>query len=262
MARFRRYKKKAAPRRRRFGRRAPRRTKRIARRKQIPRNVASVTESFDIDVKLGQGNNYTLFALGDAEFDRAQQVAKAYREFRIKFAQVIFQFPYNVFAPNVSSEPRWWVFTDPRDAIPDNYTKGLLQDMGYKPRRARGMQKVTWAPYVTIGVTENQVAPTAYFPHLIKKHPWLSTNNGANSVDNTQWDPSTVLHSGIKWLMEDTNSPALQLPIKAQVRVCFQFRKPVWYNESGTQVALEIAQNREEETPDLVVEGPAVAHVD
>jgi len=179
-------------------------------------------------------------ALADPVYDRAQTVAKAYQEFRIKYIEVRFHFPFNTFQPGVSVLPRWWIFHDPKDVVPDNYTKGLLEDMGYKPRRAVGTQKVRFRPKISIGTGDVVINPppagvNQWWPQQFKTSPWLPVNMNAKTNNNTNLAFNVLEHAGIKWLIEDVLNPVDPLPIQTNVRVCFQFRKPVWYVSTGSE---------------------------
>jgi len=243
----------------------PRRFRRAARRpmRTIAPNVASVIESFELPaVTFGAPDNYDDFALANSYFDRAQQVAKAYREFRIKWVELRFMFPYNSYEPGSGAGiPTWCLVTDPRDAIPDNYNKGLLLDMGKKYKKCMGMQRIVFAPYIRTGGLFDEGTypyPSAqlpiFHPVTIRKHPWIPCNMAASTTDNTAFAASSMPHTGVKWDIDAIGTVSPQPGIHVQVRVCFQFRRPVWYVTEPPPEVQALAQN-EEDTPDLVHEG-------
>lgn len=205
------------------------------RMRSIGTNVASIIESYSQPLaQYGMRGDCTAKALADIPFDRAQQVAKAYREFRIKWISVQFNFPFNTFAPGVAVKPRLWFFKDPNDQVPYDYTVDLLQDMGFKPTYAVGQKTYTFRPTVAVAATEGPAIPPdvvdKWYPQRYVKSPWLSTNRNAGRADNRTFAPSEILHNGVKWFIENTSSPPNPYPVQTNIRVCFQFRKPIWYH--------------------------------
>ena len=257
---------------RRLRRRTMRRTRSKFQRKRSMRsigsNVAGVIESWDTSLAYGTAQNFAPITLNDAVYDRAQQVAKAYREFRIKKVELFFHFPFNTFAPNISggaSKPRWWFVYDPRKLIPNNFNKGIFEDMGIKPRIAMGHQKVTFIPRILTPQVWSVSAPPGFtqLPHGTKRRPWLPCNLNGGFTAWGAFLASDVQHFGCKWLTEDPVSPPQGQPYTVNVRVHFQFRKPVWYVTSSTEAnvvqpaALLHAvpeQEIDEEEEDCVVE--------
>lgn len=245
----------------------PRRAKRSMRRsRSIAPNVASIIESFDEVGTFGQSGLIDDIYLGAPAFDRAQQVAKAYQEFRIKKIEVRFHFPFNAFSPNVSGGstlPRWWLVHDPRQVIPINFGKNLLNDMGIKPRRAIGTHKVTFIPTALAPIQINPVIgpPLNNTPHLFRRRPWLPCSQDAGYTGQpVAFLPSLVRHYGLKYHVGDPVSPPAAQPFEINVRVTFQFRKPVWYRAGVSDEAAPAASLRtfrpleDDEEEDFTVE--------
>lgn len=238
--------------------------------RSIAPNCAGLIESFDTQANYGMSAIVGPLTLSDAVFDRAQQVARAYKEFRIKKIQVFINFGFNTFSPNMaggSVRPRWWLAYDPKREIPSNFNKGLLEDMGVKPRAAVGLQRVTFVPRVLMPQAEvvGAIGTASYIPSASRRRPWLPCNRSAGYQPFGAFLPSQVGHYGLKWYVEDPVSPAANQPINVQIRVHFQFRRPVWYatsSEEATVIApsmlrgvLPAVDVEDEDEADLTVEG-------
>lgn len=239
--------------------RSYKRSRRMRGKRSIAPNVASIIESYDEICNFGISNTWGGLSLSSPMFDRAQQVAKAYREFRIKKIEFRFHFPFNSFEPNVAAEPRWWLMFDPRREIPVNFTKGLIDDMGIKPRRAIGQKKVIIVPHTMSPITEmaGAIGVQTTLPQGTRRRPWLPCCASAGFTNWGAWIPSTIQHHGLKWLATDPKSPPVANPYNVNVRVFFQFRKPVWYNSSSEPAPTLQMRNvleDDEEEADIVVE--------
>lgn len=228
---------------RRTRRRAPpRRTRRPAARRppmrrrmpmrRVPRaittNTASIKENYSQVVPDGAVIYGRAFQLSQAQFDRAQTVAQAYQEFRIKYIKFTFRPSADTFTPVAgNSMPTLYYMIDKTNSIPTNATYGTFLSLGCRPIRMDDKQiKVVWKPSVLVSTaTAAGVAQASQY----QERPWLSTNANAFNP-GVAWAPSAVDHLGIVFFVTKIN-PADTISYNVDIELVFQFRKPNWRAE-------------------------------
>ena len=164
--------------------------------------------------------------MSDLAYDRAQTVAQAFQEFRIKYVKYTFQPSADTFplaAGNVI--PQMYFMVDRANAIPTNATLQTLLDMGAKVQRFDDKNKtIAFKPSVLI------TAPASALVNTGSKYtlrPWLSTN--ANSqAPGPVWAPSAIDHQGLVVYITKINPATPAVAVNVDVEVVFQFRKPLW----------------------------------
>lgn len=229
-----RAKRVAARYRRAFGRRPPRRVPRPPR--AITTNTASVKECYQLQIPDGQmvfGRN---FALNNVQFDRAQTVAQAYQEFRIKYIKLTFRPSADTFQPIAGNViPQLYYMIDKTNSIPTTADANTMFSLGCRPKRFDDKNiVVAWKPAT---IQASYTAPGVATAQQMIVSPWLSTNANAYNPAGA-WAPSGVDHLGIVFYVVKIN-PADALNYFVDVEVVFQFRKPNWKGESAVE-GLEI----------------------
>jgi len=217
-------------------RRVPRRRGRKARKARVTKtrkmykspivNTASIRENYTIDIVGNVLNFYNSFELADVTFDRAQTVAQAYQEYRMKYIKLTFRPSADTF-PVVAGNtiPQLYFMLDKANAIPTTANLQTFLDMGCRPIRFDDRNIVkAWKPTV---LTADKTSAGASTAAQIRTSPWLSTN--ANAGGNPAvWSPSTVDHLGCVFYVTKVNTPDPLLPYKVDVETVFEFRKPLW----------------------------------
>lgn len=218
------------------------------KRRIIPRkfkantNTASVKEAYQLPIPDGNVVFFRSVQLADIIYDRAQQVAAAYQQFRIKYVKLTFRPSADTF-PAVAGNviPQLYFMKDLVNAIPTNATSDTFYSMGCRPRRMDDKNLVyAWKPST---LTADIVAPGVTTAAQMKISPWLSTNaNSGNPV--AAWAPSQVDHLGCAFYVVKIN-PGDALQYIVDVEVEFQFRKPVWRgSDSAEQNNLKITNGQ------------------
>jgi len=204
--------------RRRYGRKA-------MGRKRIVRNTASLCETFTTSVNDG-AMNFLQHQLADLMYDRAQAVAQAYQEFRIKYIVYKFQPSADTFAPAAGNViPQLYFMLDKANAIPTDASITTLQDMGCQPIRFDNKNIVkAYKPNVLIA---DKVTITASAAAQVRTSPWLSTNNNS-ATSAPGWSPSQVDHFGAVFFVTKMNPQTPNIKYNVDVTACFEFRKPLW----------------------------------
>lgn len=214
------------------------RTRRVSRKRLTlsrrrpyvaPTNSASVKETYSTTVMDGAMTFFRQTQLGDAVFDRSQQVASAFQQYRIKYIKLTFRPSADTFTPVVgNSIPQLYFMYDKNNAIPTNATSDTLYSMGAKPHRMDDKNLVfAWKPSV-LNTSLGQAGATTSADVLTR--PWLSTNANAQNP-GAAWAPSTIAHLGCVWYVTKINAQdALEYTV--DVEVVFQFRKPTWKGSS------------------------------
>lgn len=238
--------------RRKTARRTVRKTYRkrgVRRARRIPRaittNTASVKECYSAQVPDGQLIFARQTQLADPSFDRAQTVAQAYQQFRIKYIKMTFRPSADTFAPVAGNIiPQLYFMLDKSNSIPTNANMGTFLSMGCRPRRMDDKNLVyVWKPTVlNTSLAQGGVMTSAD----LLTSPWLSTNNNAQQP-GAAWAASTIAHLGCAFMVTKIN-PNDNINYLVDLEVVFQFRKPLWkveqsseapqtsYNLSGGQV--------------------------
>lgn len=206
------------------------RKRRAIYRKRVPRsittNTAAIKENYTVQIQDGNMTFFRNVQLADLSYDRAQTVAQAFQEFRIKYVKYTFQPSADTFpiaAGNVI--PQMYFMIDRANAVPTNITIGQLRDMGAKVQRFDDKNKViAFKPSVLMS---GQSAPGADVASQIKLRPWLSTNANSGNI-GAAWAPSAIDHQGLVMFITKINPATPPVPVNVDVEVVFQFRKPLW----------------------------------
>lgn len=231
---------------RRLGYRLPRVPGRV--RRTAPINTATVKECVSIRPEDGSSIYFRNWQLADLSFDRAQQVAKAYQEFRIKYIKFTFQPSADTF-PVVAGNaiPQLYFMVDKLNSLPTNMLESDFKDMGCRPHRfdARNVV-VAFKPSVLVADYTGSNVVTA---SQMRISPWLSTNANSGTGASPVWAPSEVDHTGLVAFVTRTNpASTIPVPFKLDIELVFEFRKPLWkvavggtsfeYNGNGELVEL------------------------
>lgn len=195
-------------------------------RRPITTNTASVRENYSVSVPDGSVVFFST-ALAAGTFDRSQQVAAAFQEYRIKYIKLTMKPSADTFTPAAGNTiPQIYFQMNKYAAIPTNANLQTLLDMGCRPVRFDD-KNITraWKPTVLIG--SDSAAPT-FLVNAQKPltTPWLSTNNNAQNPSGT-WAPSNVEHLGCCFFVTKINPATPTLNYTLDVEVVFQFRRPL-----------------------------------
>lgn len=215
---------------------APRKGKKQGRRARKTRNTpeyASMSETRTLTAEGGgEFTNNRLYKLMDtllSQFTRAQQVAKAYQNYRIKYIQVKIKSTFDTYAVSnvqANAKPYLYYMIDKAGAIPTNVSLEGLKMAGAKPRALDETTRlIGWRPSVLEGTMT--AGGGAGFLGQGSKYtisPWLNTN--ANSVNPGAWAASTVDHLGVYWYVQSLTNPSPPQPYQVEVEVQFEFKKP------------------------------------
>jgi len=203
----------------------PRRTLAVA-----ATNCASVKEAYTSLVPDGNVILFRSMQLANPEFDRAQTVAQAYQEFRVKYIKFTFRPNADTFTPVPGNQiPTLYYMVDKTNSIPIGANAGTFYSLGCKPTRMDDKQViVTWKPAVLVSTaTAAGVAQASQY----QERPWLSTNANAYNPA-AAWAPSTVDHLGLAFYVTKIN-PADTVNYSVDIEVEFEFRKPNWRAEAN-----------------------------
>jgi len=193
--------------------------------------MASIKENFSVPVNDGTLSFFRNVRLGNPTYDRAQAVAQAYQEFKIRYVKFTIRPSADTFpiaAGNVI--PQLYFQVDKANTIPINATLQTLQDMGCRPIRFDDKNITrSYRPNILVGADTTGTNLTAA---VVKAAPWLSTN--ANAADpTTVWSPSVVDHIGCVMLITKINPLTPTVNVNVEVEVVFDFRKPLWRSTVG-----------------------------
>jgi len=204
----------------------------IRRKPMIKRAIrsadyAKVRENYTYALPEGNIAFFRSTQLADLLFDRAQAVAQAYQQFRIKYIKLTFQPNYDTYQagpPGNARVPQLYFMIDKTNSIPTNANAGTLQSVGARPYRMDDKNLVrAWKPTV---LTSNMIAPGAATANQVLTTPWLSTNQNAGAP-GPAWAPSEVDHLGAVFFITNTVVGDAQV-YNVNVEVLFEFRKPNW----------------------------------
>jgi len=189
--------------------RRPRRraTKRkSARRKTAPTYTVNTGSIRENDLKSFPDGNTILYrslGLDDAQFDRAQAMARAFQEFRIKYVKLTFRPSADTFAPAAGNAiPQLYFQIDKANAIETDCNLQTFLDMGCRPTRFddKNIVKI-WKPSV---LTTDMTSAGVVRASQVKITPWLSTNDNAGNPGAT-WAPNSTDHLGAAWHVTQMN---------------------------------------------------------
>ena len=171
-------------------------------------------------------NLYSLMDTSLSQFTRAQQVAKAYQHYRIKYVQLKIRSSFDTYAVNPATpigKPYLYYLIDKAGAVPTNVSLEGLKMAGAKPRALdEKTLLIGWRPSVLeASMTAGGAGLTAQGAKYVMS-PWLNTN--ANSVNPGAWVASTVDHLGVYFYVDQQIGAAQ--PYTVEVEVQFEFKKP------------------------------------
>lgn len=216
-------------------RKAPMRRRRAIYRKRVPRsittNTAAIKENYTVSIQDGNTTFFRNISLADLSYDRAQTVAQAFQEFRIKYVKYTFQPSADTFPIAAGNTiPQMYFMVDRANAVPTNATLQTLLDMGAKVQRFDDKNRViAFKPSV---LTTAPVSALANVGSKYTLRPWLSTN--ANSqAPGPAWAPSSVDHQGLVCYITKINPATPPVAVNVDVEIVFQFRKPLWRAPPG-----------------------------
>jgi len=224
------------------GRKAKRGYKRSYKRvpRSITTNTAAVKETYSVAVPDGNVTFFRSISLADLVYDRAQTVASAFQEFRVKYIKLTFRPNADTFpAVAGNSIPNLYFMIDKSNSIPTNADANTFFSMGARPRRMDDKNLTyTWLPTALVSTL---IAPNVTTTAQIKTRPWLSTN--ANSQNpGAGWAPNQTDHLGCAFYVTKIN-PNDKLEYNVDVEVVFQFRKPVWKGGSSSVSSNQMIQD-------------------
>lgn len=221
------------------------------RRPQSVPEWASCTESIVLTNLTGLPYNMnTMFGWNGTQLqyftERAVGIAQAYQHYRIKKIKLEFKPQYDTFTPAVGAAgtgvlvPNLYYMINKSGSIPTNPTIDNLRAMGAKPVRLdERVITVEWRP----SVLQENAGTVGGVGSGYKISPWLSTNANANAPG--LWQPSTVNHLGIYWIVQRPGTlpqGMAELSYDVQLTVDFQFKKPLVKTTSSAPSALEFAE--------------------
>lgn len=203
------------------------RRKAIRNSGMLTSDYAKVRENFQIQVPAGVPQFYRSFQLADLLFDRAQTVAQAYQQFRIKYIRLTFRPNYDTFQagpPGNARIPQLYFMYDKTNSIPTNANAETFNSIGARPYRMDDKNLIrAWKPTV---LNAPMTAPGIAIASQVLTSPWLSTN--ANSGNpGAVWAPSNVDHLGAVFYITNTVAGDAQV-YTVDVECLFEFKKPSW----------------------------------
>lgn len=203
--------------------------RRSAVRRRMPRsittNTAAIRENYSIQVNDGSMVFFSTW-LSQLNFDRAQAVAEAFQEYRMKYVKLTFRPSADTFTPAAGNIiPQLYFQTNKYQAIPPNATLGTLLDVGCRPIRFDDKNIVrAYKPCVLLASDKSGVPNGT---NKIMTTPWLSTNaNAQNPIPG--WQADDTEHLGCIFYVEKPNPATPTIQYVVDVEVVFQFRRPNW----------------------------------
>lgn len=190
---------------------------------------ASMKETHQFAV-LAANSAYFDYDLSLARYNRASQIGRNYREYRItkveyQFMPLVDTFTQSDFSSGTSQVPYLYAMIDKVGAFRDFNVAEDLEQAGCKPRRLDDKTlRVTYKPcaldymYDKLNGTNNWARPIT--------SPWLSCDKYNDTGPVTTYAPSSIDHMGLAWIVDAPPG------VKYQVRVTahFQFRKPALHD--------------------------------
>lgn len=193
-------------------------------------NYASLKENYQFDFVAGNTTFFRSTQLADLIFDRAQAVAQAYQQYRIKYIKMTFK-PNNDTYPagGAANLPQLYFMVDKTNAIPTNADANTFYSIGTRPIRVDDKNIVK--AFKPCALVANDVNPGVTTANMLKVSPWLSTNANAGNP-GAVWAPSSVDHIGAVFYITKTN-PADAQQYGVDVEIMFEFRRPSWVKGSS-----------------------------
>lgn len=206
-------------------RRPRRKLARKVRRRTGSREWAEMKETHTFST-LPANSAFFDYATSLARFQRASQIGHNYREFRITKVEYMFQplidtFTQGDFTSNTSQVPYLYAMVDKTGTFRDFNTAEDLQQAGCKPRRLDDKTlKVIFKPAVLSYAHDRDNNTNLWAQPRIS--PWLSCDKFNDTGTATIYQPSSIDHLGLAWIVDGQAAIKYQLKVTAY----FQFRKP------------------------------------
>lgn len=199
------------------------------RGRRVPRSIVTNTAAIRENTSIAINDGSLVFfstALNQAYFDRAQTVAEAFQEYRIKYVKLIFRPSADTFTPAAGNViPQLYFQMNKYQAIPPNATYTTLLDVGCRPIRFDDKNIVrAYKPTVLLATDKTGFVNST---NAVRTTPWLSTNINAQSPV-PGWLPDNTEHLGCIFYVEKPNPATPTIQYAVDVEVVFQFRKPNW----------------------------------
>lgn len=228
--------------------RRPRRMIRRGPPRGIATNTAAVRENFSVNVADGS-MTFINFRLDQPGFNRSQQCAELFQEYRIKYVKMIMKPSCDTYTyPGNGPIPQLYFQLNKYASIATTATLANLLDMGCRPVRFDDKNIIrAWKPVVLLGAN-NASGTTLATTASVKVTPWLSTNGLAGNPG--AWALSDIEHYGCAFFVTRPN-PATITNFSVDIEVVFQFRRPL----SNQGPAAESYQKIDGENVTIVTNG-------
>jgi len=232
------------PRRRNVRRRRPARRMRRTKKTLSQPEWASMKETHQFAV-LPSNSAYFDYANSLARFQRASDIGRNYREFRItklefQFMPTVDTFTQTDYATGTSKVPYLYAMIDKTGTFRDFNVAEDLEQAGCKPRRLDDKTvRINFRPSVLSYAHDRDNNSNLWAEPRIS--PWLSCDKFNDTGTQTTYVPSSIDHLGLAWIVD---APAA---VKYEVRVTarFQFRKPGLLDANPAEVGTEPAKQAE-----------------
>jgi len=180
-----------------------------------------------------------------SDYVRAENIAKNYQFFRIRYIKYKFIARYNTFQATTNEAtafpiPNMYHMIDKGGALPSNTSLVELKQMGAKPIRFTKNLTVTWKPGVSIATAnaDNTVLQATNY----KISPWLMTNKTPNTAN---WVANDTDHKGLYWFAETAGLPGDgTYEYDAEVEVMFDFKRPLQIPNANNPPAIKVSTLR------------------
>lgn len=218
-------------------RRAFARPLRAPRGRVAIQNSARVKECEQFQISDGVVVYARDIALANAPYDRAQQVARAYQEFRINYIKFTWKPHSDTYQPIVGNQiPQLYYIIDKVNALPAGIDTNTFLSMGCKPLRFDDKNlSVAYKP-CALGATQNGVAIVDATHKLTS--PWLSTNDNAGNP-TLPWAANATQHHGLIFFVTKINATD-DIKYSLDIEVDFEFRKPNWKAPAATEPVVQL----------------------
>lgn len=218
----------APPRGRRGGKRAPRKGRKMQRKRSV-RTVAekaSLTETRSFQL-LNTNQMYQVYNLQLVNFVRASIVAKAYQLYRIKNCKIIISPLRDTFASTTGDTvPYLYYMIDRTRNLVNATTPQDLKLLGAKPHRIDDkIVSFQWRPSV-LNANYDSLPPAGQSNSQFVSYrvaPWLNTRDSTEGPTGV-WNADSTDHQGIVYILD--NSGGANVPVKMEMVVEFEFKKP------------------------------------
>lgn len=221
--------------------RRPRRRMVRRRRTLSQPEWASMKETHQFAV-LPANTAYFDYANSLARFQRASEIGKNYREFRItklefQFMPTIDTFTQTDYATTTSKVPYLYAMVDKTGTFRDFQNAEDLEQAGCKPRRLDDHTlRINMKPAVLSYAHDRDNNSNLWAQPRIS--PWLSCDKFNDTGTATTYVASSIDHLGLAWIVDAPPE------VKYEVRVTahFQFRKPGLHSGGPAEEGVEPAK--------------------